>query len=140
MNEHGTSESVVEFDDVSKAYGQVKALNRLTLQVRAGRVTALLGPNGAGKTTLMEIMTGIRQADSGRVRVLGMDPARHRRQLAARLGVQVQEFNLQSTVRVREALTFFASLYNDPENVDELIDRFGLVAKADANFPTLSGG
>lgn len=134
------SDPAVRFTDLSKRYGKVQALDGLSMEVRRGDVTALLGPNGAGKTTLMEILTGIRVADSGRVDVLGMNPERDRRSLAERLGVQVQEFNLQATVQVREALAFFASLHVDSEDVDVLLDRFGLAEKAKARFPTLSGG
>lgn len=130
----------VILSDVHKKYGSVRALDGMSLTIQHGDVTALLGPNGAGKTTLMEIITGIRLPDSGSVDVLGADPGRDRIGLAARIGVQVQEFNLQSTVRVREALAFFATLHAEPEDVDELLERFGLVEKATARFPTLSGG
>lgn len=142
MDEGSPDQSLpaVRFTDVRKAYGSVQALDGLSVQVETGNVTALLGPNGAGKTTLMEILTGIRVADAGTVEVLGLDPGRDRRRLSERLGVQVQEFNLQSTVQVREALAFFASLHGDPEDVDSLIARFGLAEKARARFPTLSGG
>lgn len=82
----------------------------------------------------------MRTPDSGSVRVRGLDPVRQRRALALLLGVQVQEFSLQATVKAREALAFFASLYPDPMPVDEALQRFGLTDKADDRFPRLSGG
>ncbi len=130
----------VEALELHKAYSTTHALDGLSLTIRRGTVTALLGPNGAGKTTFMETICGMRAPDSGSVRVLGFDPVRHRRDLALVLGVQVQEFSLQATVKAGEALAFFASLYPDPMPVDEALRRFGLVKKADVRFPRLSGG
>ncbi len=134
------AESVASFDEVRKTYKNTVALDGLTVTIRQGAVTALLGPNGAGKTTMLEILTGIRRADSGTVEVLSMDPGRQRTELASSIGVQVQEFCLQPTVNLEEALRFFASLYTDPEDVDSLIRRFGLEGKRKARFPSLSGG
>lgn len=133
-------EPAVEARDLRKRYGSTAALDGLDLTIRTGTVTALLGPNGAGKTTFLETLSGMRTPDSGAVRVLGLDPVRRRRELALILGVQVQEFSLQSTVKVREALAFFASLYPDPMPVDEALHRFGLADKAQERFPRLSGG
>lgn len=131
---------VITLDAVTKRYGKVAALDSLTLSVRAGTITALLGPNGAGKSTMLEIITGLRDRDSGAVDVLGADPGREQRRLAERIGVQVQEFNLQATVKVRESLAFFASLYRHPMDVDQLLAQFGLAEKENALFPSLSGG
>lgn len=130
----------VEAFELRKAYGATQALAGLSLTIGRGTVTALLGPNGAGKTTFMETICGMRAPDSGSIRVLGLDPVRHRRDLALVLGVQVQEFSLQATVKAGESLAFFASLYPDPMPVDEALHRFGLAEKADVRFPRLSGG
>ncbi|SPT52787.1 Daunorubicin/doxorubicin resistance ATP-binding protein DrrA [Actinomyces bovis] len=130
----------IEALDLHKAYGLTRALDGLSLNINSGTITALLGPNGAGKTTFMETICGMRAPDSGSIRVFGLDPVRHHRDLALILGVQVQEFSLQATVKVRESLTFFASLYPNPILVDEALHRFGLAEKADVRFPRLSGG
>ncbi|MFP5332742.1 MAG: ATP-binding cassette domain-containing protein, partial [Acidimicrobiia bacterium] len=68
--------AVIEVEDISKRYGDVVALDGISLRVARGEVVALLGPNGAGKTTTVEILEGYRRADSGHVRVLGEDPHR----------------------------------------------------------------
>ncbi|WP_116112131.1 ABC transporter ATP-binding protein [Austwickia chelonae] len=128
------------FRGVTKCYSATKALDGLDLVIPAGSIVALLGPNGAGKSTMLEILTGLRLRDAGEVEVLGLDPGRDRRRLAERLGVQVQEFNLQPTVRVEESLRFFASLYRKPLDVDYLLRKFGLEEKRKSPFPTLSGG
>lgn len=132
--------AAVAGQDMSKRYGETRALDGLRFSAPAGEVTAVLGPNGAGKTTLFECITGLRKLDGGSLEVLGLDPARDRRSLALRLGVQVQEFNLQEWVRAREALAFFASLHPTSTDVDELLERFGLADKWAARFPSLSGG
>lgn len=134
------AQAAVKAVELRKAYGATRALDGLSLAIGRGTVTALLGPNGAGKTTFMETICGMRAPDSGRVQVLGLDPVRRRRDLALVLGVQVQEFSLQATVKAGESLAFFASLYPDPMPVDEALRRFGLVEKADVRFPRLSGG
>lgn len=131
---------VVEFERVSKAYGKVDALREVSFGLRSGEITALLGPNGAGKTTILEILSGLRRRDSGAVQVFGMDPAKQQKQIAHVLGVQVQEFNLQATVHVGEALSFFASLYSRPVSPEDLVRRFGLESKKKARFDSLSGG
>lgn len=130
----------VEAHELHKTYGITHALDGLSLIIHRGTVTALLGPNGAGKTTFMETICGMRAPDSGCIRVLGFDPVRDRRNLTLALGVQVQEFSLQATVKAGESLAFFASLYPDPMPVDEALRRFGLMEKADVRFPRLSGG
>lgn len=132
--------TLVRFAQVHQSYGNVAALRDVSFTLRAGEVTALLGPNGAGKTTMMEILSGLRRRDGGEVSVLGYDPSTAQKKIAQYIGVQVQEFNLQATVRVGEALAFFASLYRRPVAPEELIQRFGLQAKTKARFDTLSGG
>lgn len=135
-----TLSPVIELDNVTKRYGAIVSLDSATLSLPPNEVVILLGPNGAGKTTLLEILTGIRKPDSGKVRVLGNDPIKHSKYVSRRCGVQVQEFSLQATVKVRESLEFFARLYPDPQNVSTLLERFGLHEKANSRFPTLSGG
>lgn len=125
---------------VTKRYGSLTALDGVALTLEPGSIVGLLGPNGAGKTTLLEILCGLRGADAGTVEALGMDPSRHRQQLALRLGMLTQEFGLPSAVRTREALDLFARLYPHPLDVDELLIEVDLADKARARFRELSGG
>jgi ABC-2 type transport system ATP-binding protein len=132
--------AVIEVIGLSKAYGDVRALDGVDLQVSEREVLALLGPNGAGKTTLVEILEGYRAADAGTVSVLGFDPRRGGRALRERVGIVLQEAGFEDEFSVRELLRLHAGFYPHPRPVDEVIARVGLDEKADARVKTLSGG
>ena len=134
------AEPVVEVADLVKRYGATVALDGLTASFRAGEVTAVLGPNGAGKTTTVEICEGFRRPDSGRVRVLGLDPARDGRVLRPRVGVMLQSGGVYPGVRAGEVIRHVASLHAQPLDVAALVERLGLTAVARTPFRRLSGG
>ncbi|SBT50742.1 ABC transporter ATP-binding protein [Micromonospora auratinigra] len=125
-------------DQVSRRYGDVLALDRVDLTVRAGELVGLLGPNGAGKSTLINLLVGLRRPSAGRVELFGGDPrdAANRR----RLGVTPQETGMPGTLRVGEVVDFVAAHYPDPLPRAELLDRFGLAAQARRQTGGLSGG
>ena len=106
-------------DDLRKAYGDVTAVDGLSLAAAAGEVTAVLGPNGAGKTTTLAVCEGLRRRDSGRVEVLGQDPgtARGRRVLKDTVGVMPQSTGAPPGVRVGELLGAFAALHAHPQQL-----------------------
>jgi ABC-2 type transport system ATP-binding protein len=131
---------VIEVDGLRKAYGSRTAVEDVTFQVGEGEVFGILGPNGAGKTTTVEIVQGLRVADAGRVRVLGLDPLRQSGELRRRIGSQLQESALPDRIKVREALELFASVTPRPAHWPVLMDRWGLTEKANATFASLSGG
>jgi ABC-2 type transport system ATP-binding protein len=108
--------------------------------VYAGEIFGLIGPNGAGKTTTMECVEGLRTPNRGAISVLGMDPRRDVYALQKRIGVQLQEAQLQKRIKVREAVGLWASLYPKPVDGDRLIEQLGLSDKRNAWFMTLSGG
>ena len=116
------------------------AVDDVSLEVREGEIFGLIGPNGAGKTTTMECVEGVRRPDSGRITVLGLDPLRDVYKLQERVGVQLQEAQLQKRIKVREAVHLWASLYRRPLDGDRLLEQLGLAEKRDAWFMTLSGG
>jgi ABC-2 type transport system ATP-binding protein len=100
----------------------------------------LIGPNGAGKTTTMECVEGVRRPDRGTISVLGLDPFRDVYQLQKRIGVQLQQAQLQKRIKVWEAVDLWASLYPNAVDGDKLLEQLGLTAKRNAWFMTLSGG
>ncbi|HEV2499067.1 MAG TPA: ABC transporter ATP-binding protein [Terriglobia bacterium] len=137
---NGNHELVVQADRLQKRYGVVEALRGMSLEIKKGEVFGLLGPNGAGKTTTIEILEGLRRADSGSVRVCGFDPAREAAGLKQRIGGQLQSTILPDKIRVEEALRLYASFYERPAPVIALIERFGLQDKRRTYFEKLSGG
>ncbi|MFE9955967.1 ABC transporter ATP-binding protein [Micromonospora sp. NPDC005299] len=125
-------------DQVSRRYGEVLALDRVDLTVRAGELVGLLGPNGAGKSTLLNLLVGLRRPTAGRVELLGGDP----RDPASRrqLGVTSQETGLPGTLRVGEVVDFVSAHFPDPVPRGELLDRFGLTDQVRRQTGGLSGG
>ena len=132
--------SVIEVDNLRKRYGAHVAVEDVSFQVRRGEIFGLLGRNGAGKTTTVECLQGLRRADGGRVRVLGLDPQRHTQQLRRRIGCQLQEAALPNRLKVWEALDLFASLTPAATDWRVLMDQWGLADKRTASFASLSGG
>jgi len=130
----------IQATGLRKRYGHTQAVDGVSFDVQDGEIFGLIGPNGAGKTTTMECVEGVRTPDEGRISVLGLDPVRDAYRLQLRVGVQLQEAQLQKRIKVREAVALWASLY--PASVDpgRLLEQLGLGEKRDAWFMTLSGG
>src|SRR5688572_32147911 len=105
------TEPVVRVSGIRKAYGPVVAVDDVSFEVRQGEIFGLVGPNGAGKTTTMECLEGLRAPDRGAIAVLGLDPYRDGAAIKARIGVQLQEAQLQKRIKVWEAVDLWASLY-----------------------------
>lgn len=126
--------------NLHKAYGRVEALRGVSLSVLPGETLGVLGPNGAGKTTLIELAMGRLVPSSGTVRILGVDPRRHRRAVLRRVAVQPQQVSLFPALTVRETLQLWASMYPRPHGVDHIVAAVGLEDKVDARVPELSGG
>jgi ABC-2 type transport system ATP-binding protein len=132
--------AVVEVNNLRKRYGSQVAVADVSFHVRQGEIFGLLGRNGAGKTTTVECLQGLRRADGGRVRVLGLDPQRHTQQLRRRIGCQLQEAALPDRLKVWEALDLFASLAPATTDWRVLLDQWGLADKRTASYASLSGG
>jgi ABC-2 type transport system ATP-binding protein len=125
---------------IRKTYGRTVAVDDVSFDVQPGEIFGLIGPNGAGKTTTMECIEGLRAPDRGVISVLGLNPARDAYALQERIGVQLQEAQLQKRIKVREAVSLWASLYRHAVDGDRLIEQLGLSDKRNAWFMTLSGG
>ncbi|MGH8827502.1 MAG: ABC transporter ATP-binding protein [Jiangellaceae bacterium] len=134
----GTSEFVVSIRGLTKSYGGRKVLDKLDLDVLAGEVLGLIGANGAGKTTTVECLQGLRRPDAGKVRVLGLDPARDAERLRPQIGSQLQSSALPDRLRVSEAVDLFAGPRAD--RGDELLEQFGLNHRRRSPFAGMSGG
>ncbi|HUY56397.1 MAG TPA: ABC transporter ATP-binding protein [Candidatus Micrarchaeaceae archaeon] len=130
----------ISISGLRKSYGSLVAVANLDLEIAAGELVAILGPNGAGKTTTVEILEGYRHPDSGRVSVLGLDPARDRRQLRPLVGLMLQEGGIYPALKVRETVRLFASFFLDPAEPGELLGRVGLLERAATQIRQLSGG
>ena len=125
---------------VVKRYGDVLAVAGVDLEVRRGECFGLLGPNGAGKTTTIEILEGILAPDEGEVRILGEAWGRRDQALRARLGIHLQEAQLDEKLSVVETLRLFRAFYPDGQEVDDVIRRLELESKRQSWVATLSGG
>jgi ABC-2 type transport system ATP-binding protein len=134
------TQPVVHVAAIRKTYGRTAAVDDVSFDVHQGEIFGLIGPNGAGKTTTMECVEGLRRPDRGAISVLGLNPLRDVYALQDRIGVQLQEAQLQKRIKVREAVGLWASLYRKPLDSDRLIDQLGLSDKRNAWFMTLSGG
>lgn len=130
----------ISIDNLHKRYGNLPAVDGISLQIPTGETYALLGPNGAGKTTTVEILEGLRRPSSGSVSVLGFDPARQRQQLHRRIGVMLQEGGASPGARAREILTLLAAFHEDSRDPDELLDLVGLAERSGTLYRRLSGG
>ncbi|WP_199432884.1 ABC transporter ATP-binding protein [Qaidamihabitans albus] len=126
--------------NVSKRYGDVRAVDGVSFEVHEGEIFGMIGPNGAGKTTLIECVEGLRERDGGTVEVFGMDPERHTRAIRERTGIQLQSAALPQRIRVGEALDLFAAFYRRSTDWRSLLARLGLEGKARSYVERLSGG
>jgi len=131
---------VVEVQNLRKRYGTTVAVADVSFEVFEGEIFGLIGPNGAGKTTTLECVEGIREADGGRASVLGLDPRKDVYALQNRIGVQLQQAQLQKRIRVHEAVELWSSLYRRAVDGRALLDQLGLTEKRNATFMSLSGG
>ena len=105
------SKDVITVEGLHKRYGQVKAVDGISFQVRKGEIFGMVGPNGSGKTTTIECIEGLRRPDEGSVSVLGLDPWRDAYELRERTGVQLQSSSLPRRMRVEEAMDLPSPLF-----------------------------
>jgi len=132
---------VIQVSGIRKTYGATVAVDEVSFEVNDGEIFGLIGPNGAGKTTTMECVEGIRKPDRGTISVLGLDPFGQVYKLQDRIGVQLQQAQLQKRIKVWETVDLWASLYKKkPADAERLLDQLGLADKRDAWFMNLSGG
>ncbi len=129
---------VVTFENVSKHYGRLRAVDGLSLDLRAGETVALLGPNGAGKSTSLDMLLALRKPTTGRIRMFGDDP--YRAVKSGRVGAMLQSGGLMPEVTVRELVELVTKLHPNPEPVATTLKRAGITQFADQRVDRLSGG
>jgi ABC-2 type transport system ATP-binding protein len=134
----GPGLAAVTFENVSKHFGAVKAVNELSLEIPQGRTIAFLGPNGAGKSTSIDMLLGLKRPTSGTVRVYGRTP--REAVLAGQVGAMLQTSGLMSDVTVRELLTLMTKLHPKPLTMDEVLTRANIAEIAERKVDKLSGG
>lgn len=131
---------VIEVEGIYKSFGDTKAVNGISFEVRKGEIFGMIGPNGAGKTTTIECIEGLKKPDSGRISVLGLDPWKDRKKLYNKIGVQLQETSYPDNLKVNEICKLFSSFYSNPVPYEELLKKFDLYEKKNAYISKMSGG
>jgi ABC-2 type transport system ATP-binding protein len=133
--------AIISVRDLRKAYGKLAAVDGVSLEVQQGEFFGILGPNGAGKTTTLEIIEGLRKADSGQVSVLGLSTWPRNPDLLPRIGVQLQASSFFERLTAREQIRTFASLYGvSARRADAMLAVVGLEGQAGTRTEKLSGG
>ena len=132
--------SAISVRGLRKSYDGHEVLRGVDFEVEANEVFGFLGPNGAGKTTTIEILEGYRQRSGGEVSVLGADPGRPTRAWRERIGLVLQECELNPLLTVAETLALFSSFYRLPRPVGDTADLVGLGDRRESRVATLSGG
>ena len=134
------NETSVRVRNLTKSFGSRRVVDDLSFDVSRGEVFALLGHNGAGKSTTIDLILGLKSPDGGSARILGMDAAKHRKQVFERVGVQLQNTRYQPNITVEEACIEYASLYAGPADYPQLFMQFGLDGPRRSFVNKLSGG
>jgi ABC-2 type transport system ATP-binding protein len=132
--------TAIQVDGLTKSYGDFAAVRGVSFDVAPGEIFALLGRNGAGKTTTMEVLAGFQSPDEGTVRVLGLDPARDRGKVRARIGIMLQEAGFFPDLTVAQTVDAWRDFVAAPRPRDETLELTGLAAKATTKVRQLSGG
>lgn len=131
---------IVEAADLSVRYGTKDAVRGLSFTLQPGETLGIVGPNGSGKTTALSCVEGLVSPASGSMRVFGADPVRQRREVYARMGVQLQDAAYPLRIRTAELCALYASFYAHPADWQTLLGDLGLAPMARRYVHTLSGG
>lgn len=131
---------IVQVEKLNLSYGNVRAVQDVSFCVEAGEILAVIGQNGSGKTSTVECIEGLRKPDGGFIRVFGKDPWKHRSEVYRKMGVQLQETEYPSKIRVEEQCKLFASFYERPADWELLLSQMKLDDKRKRQIYKLSGG
>ena len=134
------SQTIVQVENLNLTYKSLHAVQNVSFSVKSGEIMAVIGQNGSGKTSTVECIEGLRKPDSGLIHVFGKDPWLHRSKVYKEMGVQLQEAEYPSKIRVEEQCRLFASFYERPADWDLLLTQMGLDEKRKRPIHKLSGG
>jgi len=134
------SAPAIEVKDLVKVYGELRAVDGISLAIQKGEVFAFLGPNGAGKTTTVEMIETIRTPTAGSISILGQEIIRDRKSIIEKIGVLPQEFSSFDRITVKETLQYYSKLFKKRRDIDELIRLVKLEDHVDQLYMNLSGG
>ncbi|HPM80058.1 MAG TPA: ABC transporter ATP-binding protein [Candidatus Anammoximicrobium sp.] len=139
------SEPVVVTHELTKKYGELTALDRLSIKLDKGQILGFIGPNGAGKTTTIKILVGLARPTSGQARIAGVDCSRESRKIKRLVGYMPDTFGSYDNMRVREYLDFFGAAFKIPwhqrkQRIDEVLETTGSGYMQDRFVETLSHG
>jgi ABC-2 type transport system ATP-binding protein len=141
MNISSTSREVaISVRNLVVDYKNLRAVDNISFEAKAGEVTVVIGPNGAGKTSTMEVCSGVRAATSGVVSVLGLDPKKDRGKVNSQIGVMLQDGGVYPSARVHEITQHYCNLYDNRTNADELLESVDLARQRKTSWRKLSGG
>jgi ABC-2 type transport system ATP-binding protein len=133
----------IDVHDLSKRFGEVQAVNHISIQIERGHITGFLGPNGSGKTTSLRMLCGLLTPDSGSGEVLGLDFPREAAAIKRQTGYMTQRFSLYEDLTIEENLAFMARVYSldrVSERVDRSLEKLGLAGRRKQLAGQLSGG
>jgi ABC-2 type transport system ATP-binding protein len=136
----GKKNSIIQVKNLSKSYGDFKAVKSVSFDVNKQEVFGILGPNGAGKTTTIEMMEGLRQIDAGDIKIDGIDVDRDPEKVKEILGIQLQSSEYFENLNLIEILGLFGEFYNSNIKPKDLLEKVELSSKAKSEVDELSGG
>jgi len=131
---------IISVQNLSKSYGNLKAVDDISFDVYKEEIFGMVGPNGAGKTTTVESIEGLRRPSNGKISVFDLNPINDRYSLKYKIGMQIQDAFLPDRIKVGEALNLFSAIYGKQLDIQNLLDQFGLSGKSGYFFGKLSGG
>ncbi len=134
------NKTMISVKNLTKNYGDFKAVKDISFDVSEGEIFGLLGPNGAGKSTTLEIMETLRKKTSGSVIIDGLDLDKDPDEIKKIIGVQLQTSGFYPNLTLLELINLFAGLYNKDVNPIELLKKVNLQDKAKNKSKELSGG
>jgi ABC-2 type transport system ATP-binding protein len=136
---------MIKVQNLSRSFGDFKAVDDITFEVAAGEIFAFLGPNGAGKTTTIRMLTTLLAPSSGSIQMDGMDPARHQHEVRSKFGIVFQDPSLDQDLTAAENMDLHGVLYHVPrrirrERTEALLKAFELWERRESAVKTFSGG